>query len=160
MIREVREADCREITEIYNYYVENSIATFDTIPVTEQQMLDNIRNISADYPYYIYEIDGAIAGYCYAHSWKTRKACQLTAETTVYIAPQHTGKGIGQLLMKCLIKECRNRKLHALIACITAENTGSCIMHEKLGFKKVSAFYEVAFKAGQYLGVADYELIL
>ena len=115
MIREVIEADCREITEIYNYYVTNSIATFDTIPVTEQQMLDNIRNISADYPYYIYEIDGAIAGYCYAHSWKTRKACQLTAETTVYIAPQHTGKGIGQLLMKRLIKECRNRKLHALL---------------------------------------------
>ncbi len=74
MIREVREADCREITEIYNYYVANSIATFDTIPVTEQQMLDNIRNISADYPYYIYEIDGTIAGYCYAHSWKNEKS--------------------------------------------------------------------------------------
>ena len=91
---------------------------------------------------------------------ENKKGCQLTAETTVYIAPQHTGKGIGQLLMKRLIEECRNRKLHALIACITAENTGSCIMHEKLGFKKVSAFHEVAFKAGQYLGVADYELIL
>ena len=60
MIREVREADCREITEIYNYYVANSIATFDTIPVTELQMLDNIRNIATDYPYYIYEIDSKI----------------------------------------------------------------------------------------------------
>ena len=36
------------LLNIPNYYVANSIATFDTIPVTEQQMLDNIRNIATD----------------------------------------------------------------------------------------------------------------
>lgn len=160
MIREVRDKDCRAITDIYNYYVTNSIATFDTQLILEQQMLQSIRQISIEYPYYVYEINGTIAGYCYAHAWKTRRACRLTAETTVYIAPQHTGKGIGRLLMEHLIEECKSRKLHALIACITAENTPSCILHEKLGFKKVSAFYEVAFKLGQDLGVSDYELLL
>ena len=160
MIRTVRDEDCQAITDIYNYYVVNSIATFDLQQISEQQMLQNIRQISAAYPYYVYEESGTVAGYCYAHSWKTRKACQLTAETTVYISPLHTGKGIGKALMEKLIDECKNRKLHALIACITAENTTSCILHEKLGFKKVSSFQEVAFKLGQSLGVSDYELLL
>lgn len=160
MIRTVRNEDSQAITDIYNYYVANSIATFDTQSISQQQMLKNIQQISAAYPYYVYEADGIIAGYCYAHAWKTRKACQLTAETTVYISPQYTGKGIGRALMERLIQECQNRKLHALIACVTAENTASCVLHERLGFEKVSTFREVAFKLGQCLGVADYELLL
>jgi phosphinothricin acetyltransferase len=62
--------------------------------------------------------------------------------------------------MQVLIEECRQHNYHTLIACITACNTASCSLHSKLGFTQVSHFKEVGMKFGEWLDVADYELIL
>ena len=101
-----------------------------------------------------------VVGYCYAHTWKERSAYRYTLETTVYLSPGHTGKGIGMLLMKKLIGACRENGYRALIACITEGNEASNILHEKLGFKQVSHFKKVGLKFDRWLDVADYELLL
>ena len=106
------------------------------------------------------ENNGKLIGYCYAHPWKERAAYCKTLETTIYLASEAKGKGLGTRLMDRLIDECRNRGYHVLIACITAENEESCQFHERLGFKKVSHFEQVGQKFGRWLDVADYELIL
>ena len=62
--------------------------------------------------------------------------------------------------MQRLITDCRELGIHALIACITAENTRSCLFHEHLGFTRVSLFPEVGYKLGRRLDVVDYELLL
>ena len=119
-----------------------------------------LQTISEKYPYFVYETEGQIAGYCYVHGWKEKAAYNQSAETTIYLAPSHTGKGIGKELMLHLIEECRRYGLHALIACITEGNEASYALHEKLGFEKVSYFREVGRKFGKWLGIVDYELIL
>lgn len=101
-----------------------------------------------------------IAGYCYAHAWKERAAYRHTLETTVYLASEYQGKGIGKQLMQTLINECRHRGYHALIACITEGNEASNSLHQKLGFKQVSHFEKVGLKFDRWLDVFDYELIL
>lgn len=50
-------------------------------------MLSRIVQISSKYPYFVYETDGIVVGYCYAHAWKERAAYRYTAETTVYLSP-------------------------------------------------------------------------
>ena len=160
MIRNVIKSDAKSITQIYNHYILHSTISFETKTLTCEEMGKRIADISSSYPYYVYEEDGKIAGYCYAHPWKERAAYQNTLETTIYISPAHTHKGIGELLMRALIDECRNRGFHALIACITADNDPSCRFHAKLGFKQVSLFKEVGMKFGKWLDVADYELLL
>ena len=62
-------------------------------------MLSRIVQISSKYPYLVYETDCIVVGYCYAHAWKERAAYRYTAETTVYLSPAYTGRGIGTLLM-------------------------------------------------------------
>lgn len=52
------------------------------------------------------------------------------------------------------------KKFMTLIACITEGNNSSFILHEKLGFERVSHFKKVGMKFGKYLDVIDYELIL
>lgn len=160
MIRSVKLHDVEAITAIYNEYVINSIATFETQPVEEEEMHMRITVISRDYPYFVYEINNEVAGYCYAHAWKEKAAYKYTLETTVYLSAKHTGKGIGRQLMERLIDECYNRGYHALIACITEGNETSKTLHTKLGFKQVSGFEQVGLKFGRWLGVADYELLL
>lgn len=96
----------------------------------------------------------------YGVSWKERAAYRHTLETTVYLASEYQGKGIGKQLMQTLINECRHRGYHALIACITEGNEASNSLHQKLGFKQVSHFEKVGLKFDRWLDVFDYELIL
>lgn len=160
MIRKVRKEDTSAITAIYNHYIAHTTITFELEPVSEEEMWTRIQHINEKYPYFVYETEGQIAGYCYVHGWKEKAAYNQSAETTIYLAPSHTGKGIGKELMLHLIEECRRYELHTLIACITEGNEASYALHEKLGFEKVSYFREVGRKFGKWLGIVDYELIL
>ncbi len=159
-IRKAQPADAEGIANIYNKYVLHSTASFETTPVSTEDMRRRIEGIAARHPCYVCEEDGEILGYCYAHPWKERAAYLHTWETTVYIARPHCGKGIGRHLMETLIDACRNEGCHALIACITGGNTASIALHQRLGFRQVSLFKEVGCKHGQWLDVVDYELLL
>lgn len=160
MIRNAESRDIDSITDIYNWYIVNGTATFEIEPVTREEMADRIDQISATHPYMVYEEDGQVLGYCYAHPWKARAAYQHTLETTVYVHHEHQHKGIGRQLMEQLVADCRNAGYKALIACITEGNEGSCALHRALGFTQVSEFKEVGNKFGQWLGVVDFELLL
>lgn len=160
MIREVRPDDAAQIAEIYNRYILETTISFETQPLSAEDMRIRIEEISSYFPYFVAENNGKLTGYCYAHPWKERAAYCKTLETTIYLASEAKGRGLGTRLMTQLIKECRNRGYHALIACITAENEESCQFHERLGFKKVSHFEQVGQKFGRWLDVADYELML
>lgn len=160
MIRRMELRDAGAVAAIYNEYVEHSVATFDTEPVREGDMRFRIFDLASCFPCFVYEEEGEIAGYCYAHPWKERTAYRYTLETTVYVARGREGKGIGGALMRKLIEECRRDGYHALIACITEGNAASDALHVKLGFRRVSHFKEVGLKFGRWLDVADYELLL
>lgn len=160
MIREVCPDDAAQIAGIYNHYILETTISFETQPLSAEDMRIRIEEISSYFPYFVAENNGKLTGYCYAHPWKERAAYCKTLETTIYLASEAKGRGLGTRLMTQLIKECRNRGYHALIACITAENEESCQFHERLGFKKVSHFEQVGQKFGRWLDVADYELML
>lgn len=160
-IRKVNISDTQAITDIYNHYVENTTVSFETEPLTYDEMKARIVSISSNYPYYVCIIDGKIAAYCCVHLWRERAAYCHTVETTIYVAPGFERQGLGTTMMTLLIDECRKRDdITALVACITAENEASCSLHRKLGFKRVSLFEKVGLKFGRWLDVADYELVL
>lgn len=160
MIRTVKPEDAAAIAAIYNEYVLHTTISFETEAVSEDEMRERIMRFSADYPYIVEESDGVVRGYCYAHPWKDRAAYCRSWESTIYLHPDCTGRGIGKRLMQELIARCRAAGCHSLIACITGENNTSCTFHRQLGFCGVSRFREVGFKFGRYLDVVDYQLIL
>lgn len=160
MIRKAILEDAKAIVDIYNGYVINSVATFETEPLTEAAMRMRMEQMIPQFPYFVDVEDGRVAGYCYAHLWKEREAYRHTLETTVYLAPGFIGKGIGRALMEHLIAACRKSDYRVLIACITAGNEASNVLHEKLGFEQVSHFVKVGRKFDRWLDVVDYELQL
>lgn len=124
MIRLVNpEMDAAKIAEIYNYYVENTTITFETEQVSVNEMRSRIMELSSKFPYYVYEIDGKIAGYCYVHLWKLRAAYCHTVETTIYLSNSFTGRGISKELMLKLIDTCRAEGLkHLSLASLLETN--------------------------------------
>lgn len=160
MIRKVNLSDAAAIAAIYNEYVAKTTISFETEPVTVAEMERRIAAISSRHPYMVWDEDGRVAGYCYAHLWKERAAYSHTLETTIYVASDCRGRGIGSLLMRALIDECRKAGARALVACITEGNEASIGLHSSLGFKQVSHFERVGLKFGKELGVTDMELLL
>lgn len=160
MIRKVEARDAGAINDIYAYYITETAITFETEPLPSGEMLHRIETLAAHGPYFVYEEDGRVLGYCYAHQWKARAAYAHTFEITIYLAHDAKRRGIGTQLLSHLIADCRQCGIHALIACITEDNSASIAIHEKFGFRQVSCYHEVGHKFGRWLGVKDYELIL
>lgn len=159
-IRDVADSDASDIAAIYNHYILHSTATFDTQCVSPDEMGGLIRSLKEKFPFLVASAEGAVVAFCYAHPWKKKDAYARTLETTIYLHPEFCRRGLGEILMKRLIEECRNSGIRVLIACITSENEGSIRFHEKLGFQKVSRFRAVGEKFGRLLDVTDLELQL
>lgn len=161
MIRNVRKEDIAAIAAIYNGYIADTCITFETEPVSAEEMGKRIQSFTEKgYPCLVCEENGKVAGYCYAHAWKEKQAYSRTAETTVYLHPDSKGRGMGRQLMTALVDSCRQKGLHVLIACITVPNEASVRLHESLGFRQVSRFNEVGQKFGRWLDVYDFQLTL
>lgn len=158
MIRSVRLSDAADIAEIYNRYVTETTVSFETDPLSVEEMRDRIGLLVASFPYFVWEENGRVVAYCYAHQWKERAAYSHTWESTIYIEHGYHHRGIGSRLMTELVADCRRRGAYVLIACITAENTASIKFHESLGFRKVSLFPGVGEKFGRRLDVVDLQL--
>lgn len=160
-IRQYRNEDTARITEIYNFFVRHSAATFETSPLSEEQMRERISTLPERCRCIIAETpDGETAGYAYIHRWKSFSAYAPTMETTIYLDPRFTGQKIGSSLMQALIDMAREAGVHSLISCITADNTASIRLCEKFGFKKASYFKEVGWKFNRNYDVIDLQLIL
>jgi len=160
MIRPANPADGEAICSVYNYYIENSIASFETIPLTAVEMENRICEIITGYPYLVWEDDGEINGYAYASKWRERSAYRYSAGTSVYVRNGFQGRGIGKKLMVRLLEEVRKTDIHSLIAGIALPNDRSAALHESLAFKKVAHFTEIGYKFGKWIDVGNWELLL
>jgi phosphinothricin acetyltransferase len=100
--------------------------------------------------------DGAIA-YATSSPYRPRAAYDPTVETSVYVAPEHTGRGVGLALYEALLRELETADVHRAIAGITLPNPGSIRLHERCGFREIGRFSEQGRKFGRYWDVAWYE---
>ena len=100
-------------------------------------------------------------GYAYASAFHPRSAYRYSLEDTVYIAPDHTGQGIGTALMKRLIDECTILGYRQMVALIGDKHNGfSARLHEGLGFRPVGTLTAIGFKFGRWVDVDEMQLPL
>src|SRR5690349_19060815 len=140
MMRPCLTSDAARICEIYNHYVRETVITFEEEPVEEREMVERIRAVSARWPWLVAEEDRVVVGYAYANDWKTRSAYRFAVESTVYIAPDSTGRGTGTQLYRALVAAVRDRGAHCMIGGIALPNPASVSLHERLGFRKIAHF--------------------
>src|SRR3990172_3875033 len=104
-IRPVKTSDIPAITRIYAHAVEHGTSSFELTPPDETEMgrrMDGL--VGGNFPYFVAEIDGALAGYAYAGLYRTRPAYRFTVEDSVYIAPDMHRRGVGRALLVALIE--------------------------------------------------------
>jgi phosphinothricin acetyltransferase len=157
-LRAATAADAAGIAAIYNHYIEQTVVTFEEAPVSAAEIAGRIESVrSLSLPWLVAEEVGRIVGYAYATKWKDRSAYRFSAESTVYLAPGDTGRGLGSSLYAQLFPMLEARGVHAVMGGITLPNQASVALHEKFGMRKVAHFEAVGFKFDRWLDVGYWQ---
>ena len=160
-IRPADGADADALGAIYNHYVTQTVATFEEQALSAAEVVARIQAVQAmALPWLIAEQDGTVLGYAYATRWKQRASYRLSTETTVYLQPGCSGRGIGSALYEQLLRALRARGIHTAVGGIALPNEASVALHEKFGFEKVAQFREIGFKLGRWVDVGYWQKIL
>ncbi len=154
-IRPAVRADLARLTEVYNYYVVNTPVTFDVEPYTVEWREGWFEQFgtASRYRLLVAEGDAGVVGYAGTMSWRPKAAYETTVETTVYLAPEAAGRGIGRRLYAALFEALRGEDVHRYVAGYTMPNPASAALHAQLGFRAVGVFSEVGRKFGKYWDV-------
>lgn len=159
MIRDVTLEDAQAICDIYNYYISDTVITFEELVINSAEIAKRIRAVQqANLPWFVFESSsGEILGYAYATKWRERFSYRFSVEITVYLCPKQAGKGLGTQLYKALFASLKSKDIHSVIGGITLPNEASVAIHEKFGMSKVAHFKEVGYKFDQWLDVGYWQ---
>jgi phosphinothricin acetyltransferase len=118
VIRPATSDDLPRLAEIYNHYVLNSYVTFDLEPVTLDERREWFSQFADTGPYrlLVAQDNGLVVGYAGSFSFRARCAYENTIETSVYCAPEATGKSTGAALYGALFKALLGEGPHVAIA--------------------------------------------
>jgi len=152
-IRAANPADIPAITRIYDHAVRHGTASFEIAPPDEAEMARRYRSLlDGGYPYFLAELNGAVAGYAYAGPYRARPAYRWTVEDSIYIDPSAYRRGIGRALLDRLIAESTGRGFRQMIAVIgDSAQTASIELHRTAGFRLVGSIENVGFKFGRWI---------
>ena len=148
-IRPISNEDRESVMDIFNHYVENSFAAYpeNKLPY---QAFDMLMQMSNGFPTVsINDQNGKIVGFGMLHAHHPMPTFLQTAEVTYFIHPEHTGKGLGKMLLGSLEKGAAEKGITNILANISSLNPNSIKFHQKNGFTECGQFRKVGKKKDQ-----------
>lgn len=154
-----RHQDLAGILEILNHYIAHDHCTFDTDPWSLEQKQPWFDGFASkpQYRLLVARQGPDVLGYAHSGQWRNKHAYDITVETTVYVAPQQAGRGLGRSLLGTLLNDLEDTPAGRAVAGIAQPNVASNRLHESLGFEPVGTFHKVGHKFDQYWDVRWFE---
>ena len=158
MVRPANKIDATAIADIYNQGIRRRIATFETQERGEEDILLWFER--GNYPLLVAEVDGVVAGWVSASSYRARECYQTIAEFSIYIHEDFQGRGVGSQLLQAFLPACREAGFAKVLSRIFPENTGSLALCKKSGFRTVGIYEKHAKLDGVWRDVVIVEKLL
>ncbi|HVV26952.1 MAG TPA: GNAT family N-acetyltransferase [Rhizomicrobium sp.] len=157
-IRPVEQGDLEALTAIYNHYIHETPVTFDLEPKTLSQRQSWLDGFAAAgrYRCFVAVKDGRAIGWASSHRYNERAAYDVTIASSIYLAPDACGQGLGRRLYATLFDALKDEDIHSVFGGITLPNEASVRLHRAFGFEPVGVYREVGRKFGRYWDVAAY----
>jgi L-amino acid N-acyltransferase YncA len=159
-VRRASAADAQACVDIYRPYVLDTATTFETDVPTVEEMAGRIDAALVAHEWLVFELDGDINGYAYAHQFNSRSAYQWSVETSVYVARDRRRCGGGRMLYAELLRRLTERGFRRAFAGIAQPNDASNALHQALGFLPVGHYRRVGWKHGAWHDVRWWQLDL
>ena len=112
-IRPATIEDAAAIQRIYAPIVADTAISFEEVPPTVEQMAERIASILKTHPYLVAATGGDVCGFVYAAEHAARSAYRYSVTTTVYIAAEARGNGVGRALYAELFQDLVRRRFAA-----------------------------------------------
>lgn len=166
-VRSAALEDAARLLEIYTYYVEHTVISFEYDAPSLQEFERRMVNTMKRYPYLVAEVDGSVMGYAYAGAFVGRAAYDWACEMTIYLDPTARKHGLGRRLYESLEARLREMGILNLYACIGYPdeedeylNKNSAQFHAHLGFSEVGRFSNCGYKFGRWYHMIWMEKII
>lgn len=165
-IRHATPSDAEALRAIYAPYVEQTAITFEYDVPSAEEFAARISGTLEEFPYLVVEDDGRVLGYAYAGRLKARRAFDWAVETSIYLAGDARGRGIGRALHDALAKELVHMgvtNLYALVAATTDASDphlddGSIRFHEHMGYREAGRLSHCGYKFDRWYDLVFMEL--
>ena len=157
-IRPATNGDLTAIVGIYNWAVNQTFATIDSEPLSEEEAATWWDTHARRNHVLVAEEDGDVIGWARLFPWKQRGFDIV--EDLVYVDPVHHGRGVGRELLKRLFEEARGLGYKTIVATIAADNRGGLHLHQSLGFEVVGTLKDAAYKFDRWMDITLVQLRL
>ena len=154
-LRSAEAKDCFAICEIYNFYIQNSVVTFDEQTMEASHWEEKLTYLNKQkLPFIVAETDnGEILGFAYVAPWRQKSAYRTTVEDSIYLRAAATGKRVGTKLLEELLALSKQAGVKEVVAVISDSGADSSVrLHEQFGFKRQGHLAKVGFKFNRWLG--------
>lgn len=160
-IRPAAESDLAAIHAIYNHYVLQSTATYQTVPDPLSARVAWFHTHGPQHPATVaVSPAGEVLAWGSLSPFHPRAAYGRTVEDSVYVHPEHHRKGLGRALLVDLLGRAKDLGHHTVVALISADQVPSLRLHESLGFTQAGLLREVGHKFDRWLDVAYLQKML
>jgi L-amino acid N-acyltransferase YncA len=160
MIRLAHAEDAAQVAEIYRPFCVDSAVSFESEAPDAAEMASRIEGTNLRYPWLVDDCAGVIRGYAYASPHRQRAAYRWAVEVTIYMHPDHRGRGLGRALYGELFDRLREQGLFKAYAGILVPNPASEAFHESMGFTLVGVYRKIGYKLGAWRDVGWWQLAL
>ena len=133
LIDQMHTADWPRVREIYLQGIAGGQATFET----EAPQWNEWDAAHLTVPRLVGRDGGKVIGWAALGPVSSRRAYAGVAETSVYVASDARGAGVGRQLLEALVSEAEKNQLWTLQAVMFPENTASVALHRACGFREV-----------------------
>lgn len=160
LVRPATESDLAGVAAIYAEQVRTGISTFDLDAPGLGYWQHRLDSTESGDHFLVADRDGDVVGFAYSSSYRPRPGYRLTRETSVYLAEEARGQGLGRLLYDALVPLLRIDGMHVALALVALPNPASVALHEACGFEHLGTMREVGRKFDRWLDTAWYQLLL
>ena len=137
VIRDAAPSDLPAIVDIYNEAIAGRVATAQLEPVTVEARQDWLSQHPPDeYPFWVLEAEGRIAGWLTFKSFLPRCAYRGTAELSVYVHSDFRRRGVARALLQKAIDQAPHLGITTVVGLIFAHNEPSNHLFQQLGFSR------------------------
>ncbi|MEZ0071450.1 N-acetyltransferase family protein [Planotetraspora sp. GP83] len=140
-IRPMQPIDAAQVLGIYQAGLDNGNASFEITAPTWQAFdaakLPLHRHVAVD------TSTGQIAGWIAASAVSDRCVYSGVVEHSLYVHPDHHGRGIGTAMLHAFIQSTEAEDIWTIQSGIFPENVASLRLHEKAGFRVVGTRHHI-----------------
>ncbi len=160
-IRLATADDLPAINDIYNHYVIHCTCTYQEVPSTMAERTTWLAAHDELHPITVAVDEGErVVGWGALNAFHPRSAYRFTVENSVYIHPEFQRRGWGRRILGDLLIRAEALRHHSVLAIISADQSASVALHERMGFQKVGHMREVGLKFTRWLDVIHMQWIV